>query len=117
MGALVKKTRHEWEQEFTSTLVRLRDFYLQEDPLDLIGPKHSKMIESILVGYFRERRSRIPIKEPSVYMNFEDMAAFINNIVLDYINDEHPDLLEIDWQNNYILKQEDKDFFYNEEDF
>lgn len=110
------KSKKEWEQKFIGTFVRLRDVYMEQEPMDLIGPKNAKIVESIIVGYFCERRPRIHIKEPSCYMNFEDIAIFINDIILNYINDEHPDLLELDWQQKYVLKSESQDLFFNEDD-
>lgn len=110
------KLKQDWEKEFIVALVRLRDFFMNQEGSELVGPRNAKVIESIIIGYFCERRPRIHIQEVSFYINFEDMAIFINDVVLDYMNDEHPGFLNVDWQLKYIIKSESEDLFANEDD-
>lgn len=112
----MEKSKQYWEQEFITSLIRLRDLYTEQEPMEIVGPKNAKVIESLIAGYFCERRHNTHIQEVSFYMNFEDMVIFINDIVLDYVKDEHPGFLDVNWQQMYILKSKIEDSFFNDED-
>jgi len=109
------KTKEQWEEAFVIALVRLRDFFSQEDGETIVGTKKATAVEGLIESYFRERRRRIPIPIASPLMNYEDMALFINDTVLSYISDEKAELLELDWKQTYVLRSENENLF-NEED-
>lgn len=100
------KTKVEWEKEFMTSLVRFRDYFLQEESLELVGPDKAKAINNLILGYFCERRNRVSIKQSSCYMNNEDMATYIND-VLEFMSDEHVGFLDLDWQQKYVINTND----------
>lgn len=105
------KTRIEWEKEFIVALIRLRDYFLQLEGSEQSGLEKSKAINNLVLGYFSERRGCVGIPEVSCYTTNEEMAFYINDIVLEFITDEHVGFLETDWQNRYILKSEEDDIY------
>lgn len=109
------KSKEEWERIFVISFIRLRDFFLEQDE-DLLGKQRSRAISDLLIGYFCERRPRIPIKEPSPYMSCKDAALYINDCILFYINDEKKDLMEIDWRDLFVLKEDLDNLIFEEED-
>lgn len=102
----MNKTREEWQKTFITSLISIRDYFIEQEPLEIVGKRRSTAVSNILIGYFCERRVRVPIKEPSAYMTCEDIAIYINNEVLSYIYDEYPDFIDIDWRQMYVLKQD-----------
>jgi hypothetical protein len=100
------KSKEEYQKRFIQSLIALRDHFLELDANELVGPKKSYLVESVINGYFGERRNRVPIKEPSMYMTNETIAEYLNDTVLSYIYDEVPEYLEIDWKERYVLKSE-----------
>lgn len=110
------KTKDQWEKQFIKSLIGLRDYFLDQELLSLVGRKKAKVVEDVIWGYFVDRRQRVPIPTVSYYMNCEDMGIFINDIVLSYMDDEHPDYLELDWQQKYVLKSQMEDFLSESED-
>jgi hypothetical protein len=105
------KNREEWQKTFITSLISIRDYFIEQDPLEIIGKQHSVSISNILIGYFCERRIRVPIKEPSPYMTCEDIAIYINDEVLSYIYDEYPDFIDIDWRKCTFSRKILTDFF------
>jgi hypothetical protein len=106
----MNKTREEWQKSFIKSLILFRDYFFTQEPSEIVGKNRSSAISSILIGYFCERRIRVPIKEPSPYMSCEDMAIYINNEVLSYIYDEQLDFIDLDWREMYVLKEDTNDF-------
>lgn len=102
----MSKTREEWQKTFITSLISIRDYFVEMEPLEIVGKRRSSAVSNILIGYFCERRVRVPIKEPSPYMSCEDMAIYINDEVLSYIYDEYPDFIDMDWRQMYVLKED-----------
>lgn len=100
-----RKTRKEWETEFITHFVLLRDYFWEQNEEDLVNEKCT-VIENLLIGYFGDRISRIPFSMPSPFMNCEAMTQYLNDVVLDYIKDEHYDLLTLDWKQHFILQND-----------
>ncbi len=100
----MKKTREHWEKEFIVSFIGFREYLLGEEPLSILGPKRADALNSIINAYFIRRRHCIP--EASYFMNCEDAAIFINDVVISYISDEYPGFLDVDWQEKFILKSE-----------
>lgn len=105
----MNKTRTEWEKDFITALVRFRDYFLDLEGLSQIGPQKAFAVNNLVSGYFSERRNRVGIPEASCYMTNEDIAFYINDIVLDFVSYEHAGFLELDWRDKYILKSEEND--------
>lgn len=105
------KTRTEWEKEFIVALVRFRDHFLQLDGFEQVGSERAKAVNSLVQGYFAERRKSVGIPEISCYTTNEEIAFYINDVVLEFVTDEHVGFLGTDWQNRYILKSEEEDIY------
>lgn len=110
----MNKTREEWQKKFITSLISIRNYFLEQGSLEIVGKRRCVAVSDILIGYFCERRVRVPIKEPSPYMSCEDMAIYINNEILSYIYDEHADFLDIDWRQMYVLKEDVDELFADE---
>ena len=65
---------------------------------DLIGEKYI-LIEDLLVAYFDYRRPIVPIRKIDGNLTYSEFMDYINDEILHYISEEHPEL-----------------FFYDEED-
>jgi len=100
-----KRTKSQWEEAFVVCLVRLRDFFLDQKGQSLVGIERASAVQNLVFQYFLGRRA--PISTCSCLMNCEDMAEYINDKVLDYIVDERPDLLTVDWKQMYVLRAEE----------
>ena len=105
------KTRIEWEKEFIIALIRFRDHFLQLDGFEQVGSEKAKAVNSLVQGYFAERRKSVGIPEISCYTTNEEIAFYINDVVLEFVTDEHEGFLSTDWQNRYILKSEEGDIY------
>jgi len=104
---VIKKTKDDFEKQFIVMLINFRDYFLEKEPLEQVDLISLDAVNNLIIGYFCERRSRVPIPSISIFMNHEDIANFINDEVLDYIKDEHPGFLETDWMQRYVVKSED----------
>lgn len=101
------KTREDWEKAFIVSLVRLRDFFEEQDPEEIIKESKKTTIDELVLCYFSEqRRNRIPVPKASSFMNYEDAAIYLNDLVLGYIHDECSNFLILDWREKYIISQE-----------
>ena len=107
----MKKTKEQWEEDIIISLVKLRDYFLEQEKESLTGEKRSQAVEGLISAYFGQRRKRVPIPLPSPYMNCETMAEFINDFILSYIYDERQDLLDQDWKQMFVIKSSDNNLF------
>lgn len=111
------KSKEQWEKSFIENFILYRDYFLEQPPFSIVGHQKSKSISDTLIGYFCERRNRVPIKDPSPFMSCEDMAIYLNDCVLDYIYYEYMDFMEIDWRQRYVLKSSIDNFSIEDEEF
>jgi len=78
-------------------------------PSDKIGDKYT-LIEDLLLAYFDYRRPIIPIRKIDGNITFAEFMDFINNEILHYVSEEHPELFIYDEEDGkYYLFGEDED--------
>ena len=91
-------------------MIEYRDYGLQKQHDDLVGPDLAFIINDLLRGYFKERYYTIPIRKPSSYMDYFTFVYYLNDEILDYIYEETYDILDVDWRDLYIIKTSNYDF-------
>lgn len=77
-------------------------------PSDLIGDKYI-LIEDLLLAYFDYRRPIVPIRKINETLTYTEFMDYINNEILHYISEEHPELFIYDEHDGkYYLFGENK---------
>jgi hypothetical protein len=108
-------TQTQHEEVSTGFLVQFRDAQLEKiasgqlDPNEPCGAQ-SSLVEELLFCFFDENRDKAGIHSPSSMMTTEALAEYINVTVLPRLAEYRPDLLTLDWQGQWQLRDSDIDF-------